>query len=544
MKRRKKKKSLAFRIWAILLSILLLIGFGLLIYQVVKMNFVPSRLMIPVSMALALVALIFVFLINFFTNHIPSKIFLSLLVICLVFVSGMGNYYVYKTSHMIEKVTTNEGKVKNIVSVIALTNSNIQDITDLSTSNKVAVLKSIDTYGTKKSIKDVCKQFDVEKKSELPFTIDSANSVQEAVNSLYNEDVDAIIINETYRTNIKEMESFSDFDENTKVIYQTVYYTEAKNDALAVSDITNEPFSILISGNDTYGDVGELSRSDVNMVVTINPLTSTVLLTSIPRDTYMPTYCDATETCVIGAMDKITHTGIYGINTTQRTVENFLDMEINYTFRANFSSVIDIVDALGGVDIYVEEGMAVSTFYADHTLEGVTEGWNHLDGKRALAYARERHAYLDGDNQRVRNQQQVLMAIFEKATSTDIITKYASLLDALSKDFETNLTTNEITDLIKFQIQAMPEWKFESYQITGYGDMLNCAALGSEASVTVPYDESIRIAQEKIRAVLDGKSSDTVEDTLDATISEGALSSEEIDAQVQADLYAYGYGYY
>ena len=544
MKRRKKKKSLAFRIWAILLSILLLIGFGLLIYQVVKMNFVPSRLMIPVSMALALVALIFVFLINFFTNHIPSKIFLSLLVICLVFVSGMGNYYVYKTSHMIKKVTTNEGKVKNIVSVIALTNSNIQDITDLSTSNKVAVLKSIDTYGTKKSIKDVCKQFDVEKKSELPFTIDSANSVQEAVNSLYNEDVDAIIINETYRTNIKEMESFSDFDENTKVIYQTVYYTEAKNDALAVSDITNEPFSILISGNDTYGDVGELSRSDVNMVVTINPLTSTVLLTSIPRDTYMPTYCDATETCVIGAMDKITHTGIYGINTTQRTVENFLDMEINYTFRANFSSVIDIVDALGGVDIYVEEGRAVSTFYADHTLEGVTEGWNHLDGKRALAYARERHAYLDGDNQRVRNQQQVLMAIFEKATSTDIITKYASLLDALSKAFETNLTTNEITDLIKFQIQAMPEWKFESYQITGYGDMLNCAALGSEASVTVPYDESIRIAQEKIRAVLDGKSSDTVEDTLDATISEGALSSEEIDAQVQADLYAYGYGYY
>lgn len=544
MKRRKKKKSLAFRIWAILLSILLLIGFGLLICQVVKMNFVPSRLMIPVSMALALVALIFVFLINFFTNHIPSKIFLSLLVICLVFVSGMGNYYVYKTSHMIEKVTTNEGKVKNIVSVIALTNSNIQDITDLSTSNKVAVLKSIDTYGTKKSIKDVCKQFDVEKKSELPFTIDSANSVQEAVNSLYNEDVDAIIINETYRTNIKEIESFSDFDENTKVIYQTVYYTEAKNDALAVSDITNEPFSILISGNDTYGDVGELSRSDVNMVVTINPLTSTVLLTSIPRDTYMPTYCDATETCVIGAMDKITHTGIYGINTTQRTVENFLDMEINYTFRANFSSVIDIVDALGGVDIYVEEGMAVSTFYADHTLEGVTEGWNHLDGKRALAYARERHAYLDGDNQRVRNQQQVLMAIFEKATSTDIITKYASLLDALSKAFETNLTTNEITDLIKFQIQAMPEWKFESYQITGYGDMLNCAALGSEASVTVPYDESIRIAQEKIRAVLDGKSSDTVEDTLDATISEGALSSEEIDAQVQADLYAYGYGYY
>ncbi|MGN1277194.1 MAG: LCP family protein, partial [Floccifex sp.] len=480
----------------------------------------------------------------FFTNHWYSKFLISLVVLALVVITGIGNFYVYKTTHMISNVTSNEGKIKNVVSIIALNSSQISDITDLKSNNTIGTLKSIDTYGTKKSISNLCKEFEVESKSDLPFQFKTMNSVQEAVNSLYNEEVDAIVLNETYRSNVKEIESFVDFDSQTNVIFQTTYYTESKNDALAVSDITTEPFNILISGNDTYGDVGELSRSDVNMVVTVNPLTSTVLLTSVPRDTYMPTYCDATETCVIGAMDKITHTGIYGLNTTQRTIENFLDVEINYTFRANFSSVIDIVDALGGIDVFVEEGMAVSTFYADHTLEGVTEGWNHLDGQRALAFARERHAYLDGDNQRVRNQQQVLKAIFDKATSADIISKYASLLDALSKAFETNLTTSEITDLIKFQIQAMPEWTFESYQITGYGDMLNCAALGSEASVTVPYDESIRIAQAKIDAVLEGKSSQTVEDTLNATESEGALSSEEIDAQVQADLYAYGYGYY
>ncbi|MDD7280532.1 MAG: LCP family protein [Erysipelotrichaceae bacterium] len=538
-----KKKGIVFRIFSIVLSILLLLCIGLLIFQLIKMNFIPTNLLAPISVAIALVALIFILLLNFFTNHFLSKFFISLIVICLCVVGGAGNFYLYKTSNMIDAVTTNEGKIENVVSVISMSSSDINDLNDLS-NKKVATLKSIDTYGTKQSINDLCKQYEVEDKKDLPFEIVVSNSVQEAIHSLYNNDVDAIILNETYRTNVLEMESYTDFDSQTKVIYQTTYYTESKNEALAVSDITNEPFNILVSGNDTYGDVGELSRSDVNMVVTINPQTSTILLTSIPRDTYMATYCDYEDACVVGAMDKITHTGIYGINTTQKTVENFLGIEINYTFRANFSSVIDIVDALGGVDVYVEPGMAVSTFYADHTLEGVVEGWNHLDGKRALAYARERHAYLDGDNQRVRNQQQVLMAIFEKATSKDIITKYSSLLEALSSAFETNLTMKEITDLIKFQIQAMPEWKFESYQISGYGDMALCAALGSEASVTVPYDESVRIAQEKISAVLQGYSSDTVEDTLNATESEGALSSEEIDAQVQADLYAYQYGYY
>ena len=130
------------------------------------------------------------------------------------------------------------------------------------------------------------------------------------------------------------------------------------------------------------------------MLVTVNPVTSTVLMVNIPRDYYVQTSV---------GMDKLTHTGMYGVEETKTTIENLLGIDINYTFRVNFSSAEDIVNALDGVDIYVEEGMAVERFNADWSLQGVTEGWNHLDGKRALAYARERHAYVDGDIQRAKN---------------------------------------------------------------------------------------------------------------------------------------------
>jgi LCP family protein required for cell wall assembly len=229
--------------------------------------------------------------------------------------------------------------------------------------------------------------------------------------------------------------------------------------------------------------------------------------------------CSAGEACTYGQLDKITHTGIYGMNTTKLTVENLLDIDINYTFRVNFSSVTDIVDALGGVDVYVEEGMAVETFYADSTLEGVVEGWNHLNGERALAFARERYAYLDGDNQRVKNQQTVLKAIVDKATSAEILSKYSSLLDTFQNAFETTLTRQEITDFIKYQIQAMPGWTFESYQVSGDGEILYCPSLGDSAYVTVLDFSTVALAHDKIEAVLNGGSAD------DVTVPESVYAS-------------------
>lgn len=525
MSRQEKKKSIGFMIFAILLSVILVVFAGFLIYQIFKLQILPDNILIPAILVIVLFSLILLILINFCTHGIGTKIIYSILVIMISVVYGFGNYYLYSTNATLETVTDQSNKSKNTVSVVALNSSSLEDVNSLN-GTKIGVLRTIGKESTKKSLSDL-------KKNNVTYTKKTYDNMLGMLKALYDGDVDAIVLNEAYRSNVCDLEDYTNFNNDTKVIHKTVYYTEENSSLLAVSDITSKPFSILISGNDSFGSLDETSRSDVDMLVTINPVTSTILMTSIPRDSYVEEVCDD-YACNYGVYDKLTHTGLYGVDTTKDTVENLLGIDINYVFRVNFTSMIDIVDALGGIDIDVAEGMAVSRFYTNSTLEGVHEGTNHLDGKRALAYSRERKAYIDGDVQRARNQQQVLQAMFKKATSPEIITKYTSLLKALTHAFDTNMSTKEITSFIKYQIQAKPSWKFEQYVLKGDNDLQVSPELGSEVSVIQLYPSSIHTASEKIQAVLDGKSSETVEAEED--VPAGTLSEEEIEAQIQQGL--------
>lgn len=525
MSRQENKKSIGFMIFAIILSVILVIFTGGLVYQIFKLQILPDNILIPIILALILLTLIFVLLINFSTHGLVSKILCSLMVVVLSAVYGLGNYYLYSTNTTLETVTDQGNKAKNTVSVVVLNSSGLENVNSLEGS-KLGVLKTIGNEATKKSLIDL-------KKNNVTYTKKTYDNMLGMLKALYDGEVDAIVLNEAYRSNVCDLEDYTNFNNDTKVIHKTVYYTKENSSSLAVSDITSKPFNILISGNDSFGSLDENSRSDVDMLVTINPVTSTILLTSIPRDSYVKEVCND-YACNYGVYDKLTHTGIYGVDTTKDTIENLLDIDINYVYRVNFTSMIDIVDALGGVDVTVPEGMAVSKFYTNSNLEGVHEGENHLDGKRALAYSRERKAYLDGDLQRARNQQQVLQAMFKKATSPEIIKNYTSLLKALIGAFDTNMTTKEITSFIKYQIQAKPSWKFEQFVLKGDNDLKMSAELGSEVSVVILYDSYINIAHDKIQAVLDGKSSDTVE--ADDDVPAGTLSEEEIEAQIQYGL--------
>ena len=525
MSRQENKKSIGFIIFAIILSVILVVFTGGLVYQIFKLQILPDNILIPIILVLILLTLIFVLLINFSTHGLVSKILCSLMVVLLSAVYGLGNYYLYSTNTTLETVTDQGNKAKNTVSVVALNSSSLENVNSLDGS-KLGVLKTIGKEATKKSLADL-------KKNNVTYTKKTYDNMLGMLKSLYDGKVDAIVLNEAYRSNVCDLEDYTNFNNDTKVIHKTVYYTKENSSSLAVSDITSKPFNILISGNDSFGSLDENSRSDVDMLVTINPVTSTILLTSIPRDSYVKEVCND-YACNYGAYDKLTHTGIYGVDTTKDTIENLLDIDINYVYRVNFTSMIDIVDALGGVDVTVPEGMAVSKFYTNSNLEGVHEGENHLDGKRALAYSRERKAYLDGDLQRARNQQQVLQAMFKKATSPEIIKNYTSLLKALIGAFDTNMTTQEITSFIKYQIQAKPSWKFEQFVLKGDNDLRMSAELGSEVSVVILYDSYINIAHDKIQAVLDGQSSDTVE--ADDDVPAGTLSEEEIEAQIQYGL--------
>lgn len=525
MSRQENKKSIGFMIFAIILSVILVVFTGGLIYQIFKLQILPDNILIPIILVLILLTMIFVLLINFSTHGLVSKILCSLMVVVLSAVYGLGNYYLYSTNTTLETVTDQENKAKNTVSVVALNSSGLEDVNSLEGS-KLGVLKTIGNEATKKSLIDL-------KKNNVTYTKKTYDNMLGMLKALYDGEVDAIVLNEAYRSNVCDLEDYTNFNNDTKVIHKTVYYTKENSSSLAVSDITSKPFNILISGNDSFGSLDENARSDVDMLVTINPVTSTILLTSIPRDSYVKEVCND-YACNYGAYDKLTHTGIYGVDTTKDTIENMLDIDINYVYRVNFTSMIDIVDALGGVDVTVPEGMAVSKFYTNSNLEGVHEGENRLDGKRALAYSRERKAYLDGDLQRARNQQQVLQAMFKKATSPEIIKNYTSLLKALVGAFDTNMTTQEITSFIKYQIQAKPSWKFEQFVLKGDNDLRTSAELGSEVSVVILYDSYINIAHDKIQAVLDGQSSDTIE--ADDDVPAGTLSEEEIEAQIQYGL--------
>lgn len=526
----KNTTSLIYRIFAALLSIVLLALSGFAAYQIVTLNVLPSNLLLPVILIIVILNAILILLINFATHAIWTKVISVLLVILVGCTMGFGNVYLYETYSTLTSVTGAEkGSIKNTISVITKTDHS-EDIQSLK-SEKIGVLRNIDSVGTKK-----CQN----KLKKYSFSYKKYDNLQALVKALYDDEVQGIVMNEIYRANVEEMEEYSGFSNETKSIYQTVYYTNNKNDALVVDDITKNPFTIFVSGNDTYGDIDELSRSDVDMIVTVNPTTSTVLMVNIPRDYYVQTSY---------GYDKLTHTGMYGIEETKQTVENLLGIDINYTFRVNFSSAEDIVDALDGVDIEVPKGMAVERLNADWALEGVHEGWNHLNGARALAYARERHAYVDGDIQRAKNQQQVLEAIIKKAASSKILTNYTKLLKSFKNAFDTNMSTNEITALLQYELQAMPNWKFQNYVLRGTNSSAVCASMAQELSVVMPEDYCVSIARQKIEAVLDGKSANKIKDEYDtgaAGVAEGYIEQE--NAQAQGSVYYdysqnYDYGY-
>lgn len=492
-----KEQNKVLRGIGIVLSILLVVASFYLLYQLIKINVLPTKLLFLITIIFVLLDTIFALLLCYYTRAIVSKIICVVVTLVLIFGSCMGSYYISKTGSLLTNITNITKHAKNTVSVVVKQSSDIKNKSQLN-GLSVGTLRTIGTQGSSKALKELSKDGIVMNQSEY----DSLSAMLEA---FYNGEVDSIIINESSRSQILDMESYADFDNNTRVVYQTSYKVENTDKANAVSDITSKPFNVLISGSDTRGGFDENGRSDVIMVATINPKTSTILLTSVPRDFYVTTACDAADGCMQGALDKITHTGIHGTNTTKRTVEQLLGIEINYTFKVGFDTVTDLVDALGGVDVYVEPGYAVTT-----STFSVHEGTNHLDGEHALAYARERYSYTEGDRQRTKNQQQVLMGIVNEATKPSVITKYASIMDAMANTFSTTMSNEEISDLIKYQINNNPKWKMEQYMVDGTGDTLMCAELGDAASVMVPDQSTVKMAKDKINAVLAGKSADDV----------------------------------
>lgn len=268
------------------------------------------------------------------------------------------------------------------------------------------------------------------------------------------------------------------------------------------SAFLKKPFVVCISGKDKYGDIGQKSRSDVNMVVVVNPKKHKILMVSIPRD-YEINLTDRDN-----AKDKLTHTGIYGIETTISSIEDLLDIKTDYYLQVNFSTVVKLIDAIGGVTVDSDHD-----FYARkrNECEAMTDtyhyvvGPNNLNGDQALAFARERHAFQDGDNQRIKDQQKVMEAVVKKfASSKTLLSKYPNILNSIENYMRTSMSGAEIRALIKMQLKDMPKWTMEAVSITGHDSHQSTYTGGSQLLyVMAPDEESIRLAGEKIKEVME-----------------------------------------
>ncbi|WP_273233917.1 LCP family protein [Ileibacterium valens] len=502
-RRRKFRRRAGPICWIV--SLLALAAVGYLIFELIRLDILPVYMMILVCLGLILVSFLIIRFWLFKSRRPISRYLTGLIVIILALSCSLAGKYVKDTSIMLDRVTDLTDKMANTVTVYAMIN-NMDSEKDLDQTS-LGVMRQEEPEGTQGLLDSL------DKKEIHPQTVEY-DSVYQLVDDLYNGEISAIALPEQLHDALNEaandVNRYNALTTFTNVVDQYIYYTDRDasmlNPADPVNNVMTDPFVVLISGNDSYGTLNSVSRSDVNMLVAINPKTAEILMVSLPRDTYTEITCKKNQTAcegLQGQFDKLTHSGLYGVGTTESTVEDLLDVPINYTVRLNFSSLINIVDAIGGIEVEVEPGLEVETFYANGT-EGVKAGWNHLDGERALAFSRERHAYSDGDNQRVKNQQTVMKALIRAMISPSMISNYPKVMEALSTAFETNMSTKDVKRLLTLELSRFPNWNIQSVALVNSSSMEYSPSVQGFASVTLADEGQLQTVHDLIMDVLNG----------------------------------------
>ena len=472
MSKNKKGNRISFMKY---LSIFLLIVSVLVLVLVYFINVLPLEYFVVLVVLIAITDFFAVMLL-LSKGRVRNAIGIIMSIILLIIMIFVITYEL-NTIDFLKQFGFNSYKTE-IYNLVVLENSSYQEIEDLDGKN-IAHLSLDEHNGLNNAVQRV--------ENEINFDSVVGEDISDLSNKLEDEEVDAIILEDAQLSIIEEENN--EFYENIRVIWSTDVEIEIAEIGESV-DVTRDSFNILISGIDTYGTITKVSRSDVNILVSVNSSTNKILLTSIPRDYYvlLPDF---------GEYDKLTHAGIYGIETSVRTVENLLDTKINYYVKVNFTSLIDIVDALGGITI--------ESMYDFTSKDGYhfNKGANTLNGEEALSFARERSAFAEGDRVRGQNQEIILEALIKKSMSASIITNYVELLDALDDKFLTNITDDEITDFIKMQISDMKSWKIDAISLDGENAYDYTYSYKSQKLyVMKPYEESIINAKEKINSTL------------------------------------------
>lgn len=459
----------------IFISLVVFVVFSIFIF---KLDMIPNKYLFIFLGIFIFLYLIFYFLL--WKKSIKSKIKVVLMIILILFsfVFVFAIRYFYTTIDFIETIDNKRQQTEEY-EIATLSTSSITKLEELE-AKTIGVYYSNSTKNTEKALKEI--------KKELDFVEKEYANIAKMLEDLEDGILDAVVVNGS----IKNLLSTGELDYlniEFKKIHSVIINVETLDIAKTV-DVTKNSFNMYIAGGDAYGTIDKVMNTDVNMIVTVDPINNKILLTSIPRDYYV-------KLSGLGenAYDKLTHAGYYGIEASVNSIQELLDIEINYYVKVNFSTIEQVIDAMGGVTVYSEYEFV--TAFGHY----IKVGYNDLNGEAALSFARERYSFVDGDVQRVKNQQKVLSAIIDKFTSSEtLINRYPNILNSVSNSFTTNLDKKSISRLVKKQLSDMRGWSIESQNLIGH-DLYTTDTYtfpGTELYVMTRDEDSLTQAKNKI----------------------------------------------
>lgn len=483
----KDKKDKQNLVWRVLGAVLVFLQFAvsvMLIVSMLNMGFVASWVIV-----LVVVILLALFGLNLFVlvikrdSSVVGKVICAVIAVICIIGGCFAMRFTDAFNDFLSKVTELKPE-KKAYSVIVEEESEINEVQQLKNKG-VGFLKTDD------------KAAEAEKYLQSVVKVDAGfyDDVKVLAEMLDSEIVDAIVLETDRMEMVKEELNLLD---DTRVIY--TFEIELSGDTVEVSDkeVTKEPFIVYISGSDSRDGVKATARSDVNIIAVVNPQEGKILLASIPRDMYVQLHSTT------GLKDKLTHAGVYGINMSKTTIEDFLGIQIDHTIKVSFDTVVKVVDELDGIEIDSDQEMHLKSGRTNEKCD-FKVGKQMVDGECALRFARERKSYERGDRHRGENQQQVLTSIIGKLSSSrDYLLKVPAILEIAADSFETSLERDDIVALIRMQLENSVNWQVESVAVDGSGAMEPTYSMGANLPlyVMIPYEESVQNVKNKINQYL------------------------------------------
>jgi len=492
--------------------LLLVISEALLTYRLIKLNMLPNIYLVIIIGFLAIYTLGVAALLFIHRKDMGVGIVRQIIACFLAAVMIAGCLFISpklkELENTVQQITTNV-LVTPIFHVYVEKDDPAMSIQDTAGHTFAALTQDEETVGK------VLAAVEEELQTEVAVQLFEDESLMIA--AYYNQEVDALILNGGYLSIWKENELYEGFEDKNRIIYSvkvdmyvevietvqpgqtesTEQTTEPEPEKEIEPNVTNSPFVIYISGMDGYSQNLTTTRSDVNILMVVNPVTKQVLMVNTPRDYYI------VHPWGSGTRDKLTHCGIYGIECSIEALEKLYELPVDYYVQINYHGFENLIDAIGGVSVYSDFAFICGDLEDVY----IPQGNVTLNGKEALAFARDRKHQPNGDNDRGKNQMKVIKSVIAKVTSSGTwISNYSEILKSLEGMFATNMLSKDLSSLVKMQLTDMAQWNVMTYAVTGYDSNKTTYSMpGTACYVMQPNQKTVDYAQELIQRVMNGE---------------------------------------